>query len=46
LNGARSGSGIRAMRERALLIGADFSIEPAAGGGTTVTLEVPLREVP
>jgi two-component system, NarL family, sensor histidine kinase UhpB len=43
-NGARSGSGIRGMRERALLIGAELSIGPAARGGTTVRLEVPLPE--
>jgi two-component system, NarL family, sensor histidine kinase UhpB len=45
LNGAQSGSGIRGMRERALLIGADFWIGPTAGGGTTIRLEVPLREL-
>jgi two-component system sensor histidine kinase UhpB len=43
LNGVQAGSGIRGMRERALLIGAHLSIEPARGGGTAVTLEVPLR---
>jgi two-component system, NarL family, sensor histidine kinase UhpB len=45
LNGARSGSGIRGMRERALLIGADLSIKRGAGGGTTVRLELPLPEL-
>jgi two-component system sensor histidine kinase UhpB len=45
LNGARPGSGIRGMRERALLIGADFWIGPSAGGGTTIRLEVPVREL-
>jgi two-component system, NarL family, sensor histidine kinase UhpB len=42
MNGARPGSGIRGMRERALLIGADFTIEPVPLGGTQVTLELPL----
>jgi two-component system sensor histidine kinase UhpB len=37
------GSGIRGMRERALLIGADLSIAPARGGGTVVTLTVPIN---
>jgi two-component system sensor histidine kinase UhpB len=38
---ASSSSGIRGMRERALLIGAQFSIGPADGGGTEVVLRVP-----
>jgi two-component system, NarL family, sensor histidine kinase UhpB len=37
------GSGIRGMRERALLIGADLSLAPARGGGTEVTLTVPIN---
>jgi len=41
--GSRPGSGIRGMRERALLIGADFSIRPLLPTGTEVRLEVPLR---
>ncbi|WP_199548887.1 HAMP domain-containing sensor histidine kinase [Streptomyces sp. N35] len=39
--GAPEGSGIRGMRERALLIGADLSIGPAPGGGTRVRMTVP-----
>lgn len=38
LDDAQFGSGIRGMRERALLIGADLSIGPATGVGTEVTL--------
>jgi two-component system sensor histidine kinase UhpB len=44
LGGARPGSGIRGMRERALLIGAEFSILPARPHGTEVTLAVRLPE--
>jgi two-component system sensor histidine kinase UhpB len=33
------------MRERALLIGADLTITPARGGGTEVTLRVPVDEM-
>ncbi|MFI0818869.1 histidine kinase [Streptomyces sp. NPDC021098] len=35
------GAGIRGMRERALLIGAELALGPAPGGGTAVTLTVP-----
>ena len=35
------GSGIRGMRERALLIGAEVSIESRPGGGTEVRLTLP-----
>jgi two-component system, NarL family, sensor histidine kinase UhpB len=35
------GSGIHGMRERAMLIGAQLTIGPAAGGGTEVRLVVP-----
>jgi two-component system sensor histidine kinase UhpB len=35
------GAGIHGMRERALLIGADFAITAAPGGGTEVILSVP-----
>ncbi|CAM5599317.1 histidine kinase OS=Streptomyces tendae OX=1932 GN=GUR47_34630 PE=4 SV=1 [Streptomyces tendae] len=35
------GAGIRGMRERALLIGAEIHFEPAPGGGTDVRLRVP-----
>jgi two-component system, NarL family, sensor histidine kinase UhpB len=44
LNGARPGSGILGMRERALLIGGDFAIESLARGGVEVRLEVPTGE--
>ncbi|MEU1800044.1 histidine kinase [Streptomyces sp. NPDC019937] len=39
--GTTEGAGIRGMRERALLIGAELALGPAPGGGTTVTLTVP-----
>ena len=42
-HGAREGAGIRGMRERALLVGADVSIGERAGGGTEVRLAVPVR---
>ncbi|GAB3831967.1 hypothetical protein GCM10027610_023280 [Dactylosporangium cerinum] len=42
LVGAPEGAGIRGMRERALLVGADLTIGPAAGGGTEVRLWVPV----
>jgi two-component system sensor histidine kinase UhpB len=35
------GAGIRGMRERALLIGADLTLVPHPGGGTEVRLHVP-----
>jgi two-component system sensor histidine kinase UhpB len=38
-----SSNGIRGMRERALLIGAQLSVGPAAGGGTEVLLRVPVN---
>jgi two-component system sensor histidine kinase UhpB len=44
VEGMRPGSGIRGMRERALLIGADLVIDDAPGGGTAVTLRVRLDE--
>jgi two-component system sensor histidine kinase UhpB len=37
-----SGSGIRGMRERALLIGADLHIDSTPGEGVSVLLDVPL----
>jgi two-component system, NarL family, sensor histidine kinase UhpB len=40
LNGAGEGAGIRGMRERALLIGADLEITAPAAGGTEVRLAV------
>ena len=42
---AHDGSGIRGMRERALLIGADLALASARGGGTEVTLTVPVSRV-
>jgi two-component system sensor histidine kinase UhpB len=39
-----SATGIRGMRERAMLIGAHLSIGAADGGGTEVMLRVPLEE--
>jgi two-component system, NarL family, sensor histidine kinase UhpB len=41
LDGTRPGSGIRGMRERALLIGGDLTIETAEAGGAEVRLRVP-----
>jgi two-component system sensor histidine kinase UhpB len=42
LNGVRpDGGGVRGMRERALLVGADFAIGPRNGSGVEVTLDVP-----
>ncbi|GHB05185.1 histidine kinase [Streptomyces tendae] len=41
LGTAAEGAGIRGMRERALLIGADIHFQPAPGGGTDVRLRVP-----
>jgi len=38
-----SSTGIRGMRERAMLIGAQLSIGPADGGGTEVVLRVPVE---
>ncbi|MCO1654653.1 HAMP domain-containing sensor histidine kinase [Pseudonocardia humida] len=35
------GAGIRGMRERALLVGADLTVDPAPSGGTEVRLVVP-----
>ncbi|SCG50316.1 two-component system, NarL family, sensor histidine kinase UhpB [Micromonospora echinaurantiaca] len=44
IGAAPEGTGIRGMRERALLIGAQLSVGPAAGGGTEVRLTVPVAE--
>jgi two-component system, NarL family, sensor histidine kinase UhpB len=41
INGTRAGSGMRGMRERALLVGGDLTIRNAAGGGCEVRLRVP-----
>jgi two-component system sensor histidine kinase UhpB len=37
-----SSHGIRGMRERAMLIGADIEIDGSAGRGTTITLSIPV----
>jgi two-component system, NarL family, sensor histidine kinase UhpB len=37
------GGGLRGMRERAMLIGADLSVESRPAGGVAVRLEVPLQ---
>jgi len=39
-------SGIRGMRERALLVSASLTVENAPGGGAQVTLDVPLDPAP
>lgn len=39
---AGEGYGIAGMRERAALVSGDFEIAPVPGGGTRVTLELPL----
>jgi len=41
LDGVRPGSGMRGMRERALLIGGDLRFEQVDGGGFEVRLRVP-----
>jgi two-component system, NarL family, sensor histidine kinase UhpB len=41
LNGARPGSGMRGMRERAVLVGGDLDIDEPAGGGVEVRLQIP-----
>lgn len=40
---APEGSGLRGMRERALLIGADLTVRPRPEGGTEIRLTVPVR---
>jgi two-component system sensor histidine kinase UhpB len=42
LNGAPAGSGIRGMRERALLVAGDLAIRSPAESGTEVTLTIPM----
>jgi two-component system sensor histidine kinase UhpB len=42
MNGAEPGSGIRGMRERALLLDASLRIDSPRGGGTEVRLDVPM----
>jgi two-component system sensor histidine kinase UhpB len=40
--GAADGGGIRGMRERAVLVGADLTVARRREGGTEVRLDVPL----
>jgi two-component system, NarL family, sensor histidine kinase UhpB len=40
----RNDGGLRGMRERAMLIGADLSVQERSTGGVAVRLEVPLQE--
>ena len=42
IHDAAAGSGLRGMRERAMLIGARLGISERAGGGVEVELDVPL----
>lgn len=42
--GAQPGGGMRGMRERAVLIGAELAIKPNESGGTAVTLDIPVEE--
>ena len=42
----RSGMGLRSMRYRADVIGAQLAITPGTGGGTVVSCLVPARELP
>ena len=39
-----SSHGIRGMRERAMLIGAGFTVEPGPDRGTEVTLSIPVED--
>jgi two-component system, NarL family, sensor histidine kinase UhpB len=41
----RESNGLRGMRERALLVGANITIGPARDGGTEVRLHLPSKEV-
>jgi two-component system sensor histidine kinase UhpB len=45
MNGASEGAGIRGMRERAILIGADLTVGPSSAGGTEVRLVLPPQAV-
>ncbi|SBT46253.1 sensor histidine kinase [Micromonospora narathiwatensis] len=46
LGDAVEGAGIRGMRERALLIGAELTVGPAGGRGSEVRLRVPSSQEP
>jgi len=39
--GTRTGIGLKSMRNRAQLIGGNFSLQSAPGNGTTITIELP-----
>ncbi len=39
------GMGMHTMRYRARMLGGDLSIDPAAGGGTTVRCSVPWKRI-
>jgi signal transduction histidine kinase len=45
-DGLEGGFGMSGMRERAELVGGELELKPAAGGGTTVRLTVPLAGRP
>lgn len=45
LEGAAAGSGIRGMRERALFVAGNLVIRVPSGGGTEVTLTIPVNAV-
>ena len=42
-HGLRSGNGVRGMRERALLVGADLEVTRVAPHGTEVQLRLPVK---
>ncbi|MFF7333760.1 histidine kinase [Streptomyces sp. NPDC008150] len=46
LAGTREGTGVRGMRERALLVGATLTLTAAPGGGTDVRLRIPVPGAP
>lgn len=46
LAGTREGTGVRGMRERALLVGATLTLTTAPGGGTDVRLRIPVPGTP
>ena len=44
LDGAQPGGGIRGMRERALLVGAELAVRSCRDGGTEVLLDIPASD--
>ena len=46
MRGHTEGSGIRGMRERAVLVGGTVTIGPRLDGGTELRLQVPLQATP